>query len=183
MSLQLIERLADRALQFWLGGLEPCVVDWREQPGLATEPRIAQRFPAVFVRCARCVSIKPRAQFAEAHRYLLGRRGVERRENFSSQNRIHVHCVMETPGGAGILPAIFDARKRRRDGGATKPPSPLGIVLRETDFRYALAFAPSDAFACSTSCVNPAGSFTAISDSILRSISTPAAFSPCISWL
>ena len=49
--------------------------------------------------------------------------------------------------------------------------------------RYALAFAPSEALACSTSCVKPAASFTAISDSILRSISTPAAFSPCISWL
>src|ERR1700674_1699503 len=129
MSLQLIERLADRALQFWLRGLEPCVGDLREQTGFAAEPRIAQRFPAVFVRCARCVSIKPRAQFAEAHRYLLGRRGVERRENFSSQNRIHVHCVMETPGGGGILPAIFAARKRRRGGGATTPAPPPGVCV------------------------------------------------------
>ena len=66
VRLEFIERLADRALQFRLRGLEPRVGDLREHAGFAAEPRIAQRFPAVFVRCARGVLVKPRAQFARS---------------------------------------------------------------------------------------------------------------------
>src|ERR1700730_4849010 len=74
------------------------------------------------------------------------------------------------------------ARKRRRDGGATKPPPRQGEKLYGTGVRYALVFAPA-ALACSTSCVNPPASFTARSARTLRSISMPAALSPCIIWL
>ena len=190
MRLEFIERLADRALQFRLRGLEPRVGDLRENAGFASEPRIAQRFPAVFVRCAllrpdqtaravrRSAPLPARASphraAGEFFRSELDSRPLR---DGNSQWRRHLAC----PDARGT--GDFGCAKTRREGGATKPPSPPGTAFREIRFCYALAFAPSEALACSTSCVNPAASFTAMSDRILRSISTPAAFSPCISWL
>src|SRR6185295_16349970 len=63
------------------------------------------------------------------------------------------------------------------------PGQPHPYVRCARNGRPAYAAPPREALACSTRLLKAAASFTAKSDRILRSSSTPAFFSPLMNWL
>jgi hypothetical protein len=71
VGAELIEFLADNALELLSGGLEPVVGYLRQHAGFAAEPGVAELFPGGFVAGARTLCVEVPAKAGEERRQLL----------------------------------------------------------------------------------------------------------------
>src|SRR5579859_1285762 len=168
---ELIEHSPDDWPECGRSGFQPLFGDAIQHARFATEPGVTQRFPGSLVARSCIGSVEFGAKCFETGGDLRRRGDTKRGKGLSS-------IVDHFGHGSRMRESLHQSKSQ-----APSDPRTHFDARFSREAPNAQAGVPAACFAWAAIFANPAASRTAISARILRSMSTPPAFSPCMSSL